>query len=405
LKRGVSLFKEQHDKLLKRADRHIFSTGLDDACSRIAKANMKFGLAKMHFVQQSLGLEPNATFISSPDETITRNVTRWEEGISYGGKITWGEGKDKLVMLDIKPNCCGMLVGGLDRIPNPKEIIRKVGQMEYDKHFINDMRVKWDFYKGNHFIDFFEVKQIKNISMPRYAVILHSGCPEFKGENLYGNGLYWNESATLQKTMTEVQTPFGKTRILEGDDAVKYYNHFRLAEDFAKKRRELAYKLLFNGRDIITNKTHQGMAHMNEIMLGCHDITLKNDIFPISIRADMPSYLFRGKFNLTKEKIEKLGFTKRSIELGVYKRLRTVNIIPHGGGYRLDDSLSVSKIFEINNKRFFEIDMIDGIGKKIVSEMSVLEFSYRGREVVQKAIELELGEPIAQLMPVYTLKI
>jgi hypothetical protein len=399
------LFREQHDRLLERAERHIFSTGINDACCRIAKANMKFGLAKMHYVQQSLGLEPNATFISSPDETITRNVTRWEEGISYGGKITWGEGKEKLMMLDTKPNCCGMLVAGLSRVPDPKEIIRKAEQMEHDKHFINNMRVKWDFYKGNHFIDFFEVKPIRNTRLPKYAVILHAGCPEFKVENYHGKGLYWNVSVALQRAMTEVHTPFGVTRILEGSDAVEYYRHFKVAEDFAKKRRELAYGLLFGGRDIITNKTHQGMSHMNEIMLGCHDVKLKNDIFPVSIRADVPSYLFKGKFNLTKEKIEKLGFTKRSMELGVYKRLRTINIIPHGGGYRLDDSLSVSRIFEINNKRFFEIDMMDGIGKKIVSEMSVLEFSYRGREVVQKAIELELGEPVAQLMPVYTLKI
>lgn len=399
------MFKEQHDRLLDRASQHIFSTGMNDACSRIARANMKFGLAKMHFVQQSLGLEPNATFISSPDETITRNATRWEEGVSYGGKITWGEGKEKLMVLDVKPNCCGMLVGGLNSIPDPRELIKRTEQMEHEKHYINNMKVKWDFQKGNHFIDFFEVKPLRNIKIPKYAVILHAGCPEFKGENYHGAGLYWNESTALQRLMTEVQTPFGKVRILEGSDATDYYKHFKLAEDFAKKRRELAFRLLMDGKDIIANKTHQGMTHMNEITLGCHDIKFKNEIFPISIRADMPSYLFRGNFNLTKEKIEELGFTKRSIEFGVYKRLRTANILPHGGGYRLDDSLAVSKIFEVSNKRFFEIDMIDGMGKKIVSDMSDLEYSYRSREVVQKTIDLGLGEPISQLTPVYTLKI
>jgi hypothetical protein len=368
----VKLFKEQHERLLNRAEQHIFSTGLDDACGRLARANMKFGLAKVHHVQHSLGLEANATFISSPDETITRNVTRWEEGVSYGGKITWGEGKEKLVILDVKPNCCGMLVGGLGRIPDPKDIIRRVEQMEHEKHFIKNIKVKWDFYKGNHFIDFFQVKPLRNISMPKYAVILHAGCPEFKGENYYGNGLYWNESTALQRIMTEVQTPFGKVRILEGKDAIEYYRFFRLAEDFAKRRRELAYRLLLDGRNVITNKTHQGMTHMNEITLGCHDIKFRNEIFPVSIRADMPSYLFKGKFNLTKDKIERMGFTKRSIGLGVYKRLRTANILPHGGGYKFNDALTVNKIFEVDNKRFFEIEMVDGIGKKIVSDMNEL---------------------------------
>jgi hypothetical protein len=399
------LFKEQHDKILSGAEQHIFSTGVDDACSRIAKANMKFGLAKIHYVQRSMGLEPNATFISSPDETITRNEVRWEEGISYGGKISWGDGKEKLTILDIKPNCCGMLVGGLSRIPDPKEIIKRVEQMEHEKHFINNMKVKWDFYKGNHFIDFFEVKPLRRLNMPKYAVILHAGCPEFKGENYHGTGLYWNDSDALRRIMEEVQTPFGKVRIIEGSDAVEYYKHYKVAEDFAKKRRELAYRLLLDGRNVITNKTHQGMTNQNEIMLGCHDVRFKNEIFPVSIRADLPSYIFKGKFNLTKEIMEKAGFTQRSIELGVYKRLRTANILPHGGGYKFHDSLTVNKIFEVNNKRFFEIEMADGLGKKIVSNMNEMQFAYRGTEVVQKTIDLQLGEPIAKLMPIYTLKI
>jgi len=46
---------------------------------------MKFGLAKIHYTQYKLGMEPNATFISAPDETVTRNKVRWESGI--GQKI------------------------------------------------------------------------------------------------------------------------------------------------------------------------------------------------------------------------------------------------------------------------------------------------------------------------------
>lgn len=399
------MFKEQHDRLLKRAEQHHFSTGVEDACTKIAKANMKFGLAKLHYIQQNLGLEPNATFISSPDETITRNVARWKEGISYGGKICWGSGKEKLVVLDVKPNCCGMMVGGLSKIPDPRDIIRRTEEMEHGNHYINDIKVKWDFYKGNHFIDFFEVRTLRNVKMPKYAVILHAGCPEFKGENYKGIGLYWNQSSQLQQMMAEIQTPFGKVRVLEGSSAEEYYKHYKVAEDFAKKRRELAYRLLMDGRNLILNKTHQGLSNMNEIKLGCHDIKLKNDIFPVSIRADLPSYLLKGKMNFTKDKIEELGFTKRSVELGVYKRLRKANLMPHGGGYKFNDSLAVKKVFEVKNRRFFEIDMKDGMGRKIVSDMNELQFSYRSREVVQKTVELELGEPIVELRPIYTLKI
>ena len=91
-------------KLLTRAKQFIFSTGLNDGTSKLCKANMKYGLAQFHIIQEKYGLEPNATFISSPDETISRNAYRWNSGLGYGGRITWGKGNDKLVFLNTKPN-------------------------------------------------------------------------------------------------------------------------------------------------------------------------------------------------------------------------------------------------------------------------------------------------------------
>ena len=39
---------------------------------------MAYGIAKIQFLQEKLGLNPDATFISTPDATITRNVERWK---------------------------------------------------------------------------------------------------------------------------------------------------------------------------------------------------------------------------------------------------------------------------------------------------------------------------------------
>ena len=80
-------------------------------------------------------------------------------------------------------------------------------------------------------------------------------------------------------------------------------------------------------------------------------------------------------------------------------------MLPHGGGYAFLDSLSVERVFEINNKRFFKIDMVDGIGKKIISNVKEMEFTYRGREVVQRTLDIGMGEVAAVLEPVYTIKI
>ena len=83
--------------LLQRAQEFIFSTGLNDGASQLCKANMKYGLAQFHLIQEKYGFEPKATFISSPDETISRNNFRWNSGLGYGGRLNWGSGKDKIV--------------------------------------------------------------------------------------------------------------------------------------------------------------------------------------------------------------------------------------------------------------------------------------------------------------------
>ncbi|TFH27446.1 MAG: hypothetical protein E4G98_06130, partial [Promethearchaeota archaeon] len=147
----------KEDALL-RAKRHYFSLGVDDGAASLCKANFRYGLAKIHYAQESLGKSPNATFISTPDETISRNVPRWQSGYGYGGKITWGDPKDPLIFIDVKPNACGMLVGGLEELPKPSEIITNINRILQMEIFIDNIQVQWDFKKGNHFIDVLELE-------------------------------------------------------------------------------------------------------------------------------------------------------------------------------------------------------------------------------------------------------
>ncbi|MFC1691636.1 hypothetical protein ACFL0W_05665 [Nanoarchaeota archaeon] len=399
----MNLSKKDPKDLLVRASKHIFSTGIDDSATELCKANMQFGLAKMHLAQEHFGLAPDATFISSPDETVTRNKVRWNQGIGYGGKITWGSGKKKLIFLDVKPNACGMLVGGLDSIPDPKKLLRTIYDFQKEDTYINNVKIKWDFNKGNHFIDLFEVEDTVE-KMPKYMVILHAGCPEMKSENEAGSGLYFNKSLKLQHDCDCLQTPFGPIYCLTDENAKEYYKFWEFADYFAKKRREIAFEGFFGGK-IVCNRTHQGLINMNEIGLGCHVVDDFKGVYPFSIRADLNSYLLKGKKNLTKDHIELLGFSERADELGVNDRLLKANILPHGGGYTFPDSLNVDRIFEVNKTRYFGVNMKDGIGKKIISDPRELQFSYRGREVLIKTLELGLGEEAASLRPIYTLKV
>ncbi|MHA1957177.1 MAG: hypothetical protein ACW968_09650, partial [Candidatus Thorarchaeota archaeon] len=73
--------------------------------------------------------EPDATFIGAPDATITRNLKRWNGGFGYGGKLAWGDGSNDLLILDSMPNACGMLVGGLETLPDMDSLLEKVNSM------------------------------------------------------------------------------------------------------------------------------------------------------------------------------------------------------------------------------------------------------------------------------------
>ncbi|NYT00963.1 MAG: hypothetical protein GKB99_04500 [Methanocellales archaeon] len=391
---------------LEIAKKHIFSTGLGDIGSSLCRENMKYGIAKIHYVQEQLGMEVSATFVSGPDETVTKNKMRWKNGFGYGGKISWGDGTTKVIILDVMPNACGMLVGGMNEPPKPGKLIERINAIETTESYIDGVRVAWDFSKSNHFIDVFKVVRLADIDFPDYAFIIHSGSPELKGDNAKGFGLYVHESDILSEMADTIETPFGKSKVILDNDAREYLQFFHFADNFSKKKRMLAAEMLFDNFERISNPLHQGLLNYNEIILGAHYIKDKEDLlFPLVLRADLPAYLIKGKKNLSDEMIEILGFSKRAKKLGVYASLKNANILPHGGGYTFRDLLAVTNVMEVGGERYFEVEMHNAVGHKIFGNPKDIEFIYRGREVVIKTLELGLGELEARLIPEYVLKV
>jgi len=395
------------DDILQNAKKHCFFVGLNDSGAELCKANTVYGIAGIHYVQKQLGMAPNATFISTPDMTITRNTGRWRSGFGYGGKISWGEGDSDFIVLNTKPNTCGMLLGGLKELPDVEGIIRKLHKMEVDTTQIDGVDVVWDFYKGNHFIDLFEVKTVPGIDvdLPPYAFVIHGSAGEFAGDNRLGFGLYYDKSKQLWEMAERIETPFGEFYVLRGASAKKYLEKYYRIENFVKKKRKLAAELLFGEFTEISSETHQGLINMNEILLGCHYLKGENTLFPLTLRGDLPAYVVRGNPNLSPESIDALGFEKRAKRLGVYERLLNANIIPHGGGYSLPDILTVNKVIEVEGKRYFEVEMQSDRGRKLISEVRELPYEYRGRTVVLRALEVGIIDIIAKLIPQYVLKI
>ncbi|MBA7574628.1 hypothetical protein ES708_16440 [subsurface metagenome] len=397
--------------LLRRAKEHIFSTGLNDGASKLCKANMKYGLAQFQIIQEKHGFEPKATFISSPDETISRNNFRWNSGLGYGGRLNWGNGSDKIIFLNVKPNCCGILVGGLEEIPDPYDLIKTIDKVKSIKLYDNDVLINWDYGVSNHFINCFETKILSDIDFPPYMFMIHGSAPEFRDDK-YGIGLYIDVSKTLKECAIEEQTKLGRQYILLDSDAKEYLDFNKKAINFSNKKREIIANELFGtDYEIICNSSHQFLKDYNNMYLGsnCTDADcdlVPTNIFPTALRADVACYLFKGKKSFSEITLKNNNFLERAENLELLDLLKNADILPHGGGYMLPDVSRVQKVLEYKDQRYFACELVKDNNKlKIVRNVKELQFEYRGRDVILKTLQLDLGEIIARLNPVFSLKL
>ncbi|MBC7190534.1 hypothetical protein H5U35_10125, partial [Candidatus Aerophobetes bacterium] len=162
---------------------------------------------------------------------------------------------------------------------------------------------------------------------------------------------------------------------------------------------------LFGEYQLIFNENHQGLLNYNEVLLGCHFIDNTEKLYPLTLRSDLPAYLLRGKLNLTEQAIEILGFENRARRFGLYENLRKANIIPHGGGYNFPHLLNVEKVYQIEGRRYFKTDVANDRGKQIICDVQDLPYTYRGKEILIKLLELDMAEIVAKLIPLYVVKV
>lgn len=391
---------------IEHARQFIFSMGLDDSAARLCAANMVFGLAKTNHVLQELGYPPDATFIASPDMTITRNTARWQAGFGYGGKVLWGDGDRSVLILDVKPNGCGMLVGGLHKLPDIQTVVEKLERLKAQRIKIRGIEVQWDFARGNHFIDLCSLSPaMPNTDLPPYAFVMHGSCPELIAETSLGPGAYWDKSDSLRRQAQVFQTPWGDLHVLVDEAAQGFVDFWQMADEFAKERRRVAAEFCFGDFDLIANTTHQGMQGRNCVLLGCQDtLDPSARLFPIMVRSDLPGYLFEGLPNLSEAAISSLGFRERATKLGVLHRLQNANVIPHGAGYAIPHLRQVLRVLQVGDQRFFEMSTIEQQTTELVQDLHDVQQKYRGRQPVLKAIECGLGRMVGKLTPLHVLK-
>ena len=394
---------------LKKAEEHFFSTGLNDVSAQLAQANTTIGLAKIQFVQEQLGYPADATFISAPDLCISKNIQGWEAGFGYGGTLIWGGGNRELIVLDPHPNGCGILVGGIENPPKPRELLEKAEEiMGEEKPELDGIEIEWDLGRRNHFIRVDKVENLTNDwPFPPYSFIVHCSARELKKDTVLGHGLYHDQSEILQERLERFDTPFGPLHVLTGKYAREFTKQHAVAKAFGEKRRRLLAELLFGEYTEIVNRMHQGLVDMNRMVLGAQTIVpgTSNDLYPIMFRGDLPISFLKVKNCLTKDQIEKLGFGERARKLGIEQYMENVSIMPHGGGYRFTDIKRFVEIIEIEGgERYFCLEY-EGGNQIIIPNLKWVAFGYRGEEVLEKLEKIGGVERTAQLHGGYTIKV
>ncbi|MHA2290111.1 MAG: hypothetical protein ACXABG_15100, partial [Promethearchaeota archaeon] len=167
----------------------------------------------------------------------------------------------------------------------------------------------------------------------------------------------------------------------------------------------VAMNLFSSGFEIICNTPHQFLKDYNNMYLGSN-CTDDLDIYPTTLRADLAGYLFRGRKSFSKTTLKNNGFLDRAENFELLDLLLNANVLPHGGGYMLPDISQVQKVLEYKHQRYFACELVKDRAKlKIIRNVKELQFEYRGRDVILKTIQLELGDIIARLNPVFSLKL
>ena len=426
------------EELFHTASQHLFVAGVGDVAERLSALNMTFGLAKILHYQHSRGVRPDALFIGAPDTTVTRNTNRWLQGMGYGGILQWG---GEFSVLDTKPNGCGVLMG---RLPKPlsREAVReKWTAVQREGLKVDAQAIQWDLTTGNHFLELLRPSE-KEISwdLPwRGPVFLiHSSGKEYRSETPLGPGLYWDRSRRLQELMTRHSTPWGDLLVLEGKEAEAYTRHCAEVHLFQMRRRETLAKALLGEFEVLFHGTHQGMASPGTAVLGCYKFGPKKHphmiqgpevesyptVCPLTLRVDLPVSLMEPLPNFTTEAMEALGWSEAAKRLPSSQRLQQAHILPHGGGTAYPYLETPWARQKDGTRRFgacvksnldHRKDPLSQLQDRSNIQFSVdrrevefenprnLPFSYRGRQVLAKTLQNQMGRERGRLEILWSL--
>ena len=395
--------------LLQEANSHIYSWTTDDLTSKLAKEVMSIGLAKIISFYHASGNDPNDVLVVfGPDGSITRNKSRFSSGVGYGCAVIT---KDYLFPSLLHPNGCGFGLYHVTNMPSLHQLMDKLQILKKNGVPVGKQTGKWDVWKSNHFIDLLRLESLSD-DYPHYEkylppgdyVLIHSS-QQTEKQRLS----YWEP-----KEFEKVDTPFGQVEGLPKKSGLEYLTYFKSVEEYSKNKRTAIAENLF-GKDNITcisNPTHQGYYQENYLFtmrLGLYnslDATGETSLplFPIGFNGYSFIYLYEGNSNINQK-----HWTEVQLQMSEEKDhtsiLKKINILPHGGGYKLLYPFKDVKTLVHNNEYYFELSQAPLQCQMVIQNVESLEYGYRGPSEVLPVVErLELGKRVARFVPVQVIK-
>jgi hypothetical protein len=382
---------------LRRAAEHLFLCGLGDVAEQLCQANMTFGLAKLQYAEEHLGLPPAALFVGAPDATVTRNTERWRSGFGYGGQVRW---HPSLAVLDSKPNGCGMLVGAPDAAPEERVVRDAARSARNASLTLDGVELRYDLGESNHFVDALELEEVLAPQLvdqlPAHLFIIHSSGHEHRATSPLGPGLYLDESEELRAAADVVQTPWGTVSLLRDAEARAFFAFCARVQAFNLERRKLYAGLLFGPHSVLCNATHQGLRAPGVFHLGAYWFE-EASLYPLTLGPDQPVYLLRPRPNFSLAVIERLGWRERAERLGVLPLLCSANLLPHGGGYCFPDLQRLVTVEPRGgDRRVFVLERSSDGALVRVEDARALPFAFRDMAVLARLMELEMADPVAR---------
>ncbi|MHA1931524.1 MAG: hypothetical protein ACW96X_03235 [Promethearchaeota archaeon] len=395
--------------LIQKARNEMYSWATNDLTCQLAKEVMSIGLAKIKSFLEVVESDPrNVLVVFGPDGSITRNKTRFNEGVGYGCAVVT---KEYIFPSLLHPNGCGFGLYHIDDLPPQSLLMDRLMSLKREGVPIGDKKGKWDVWKSNHFIDILRLDTTAE-SLSYYSKFLPEGdfalihsSQQTEKQMLS----YWKENDFIT-----VNTPFGMVEGLIDQPRDDYIEYFHRVEEYSKQKRTSIAENLFGEKNIscISNPTHQGYFKENNFFtmrLGLYNTLINSGddslpLFPIGFNAYSFIYLYEGLPN-----VKQKHWTSKQLQQAQNNNhtsiLEKINILPHGGGYKLIFPFDKANTVIHKGEYYYELSQAPMESRMLIQDVDALEYGYRNQfEVLPIVDRLELGKFAARFVPTNVIK-